>query len=574
MGVGVMVLLALCAGGCQDPFAVFQEREGDLAPRLPASRLRTGQPLDLGAFKRDTSGEAANVDPAAAVEAVRQRQSAASVDWSLQDVRAAAIAGNLDLKVALIDPALAEQALAVERAKFDAVFSPSIRYRNDDQPTLNTTSSSQSQSIAATGQLTVPLRTGGRATVALSENYQQTNNPFVVFDQSYGLGLDASVSLPLLRGYGRSLNAASIKIAGYEADLAAAGTKLQIINVLNAAERAYWRLVAARQELEVRQKQFELAQAQVEKAKRRVNAGDAAQIEITRAESGLAQRLEGIIASETEILIAQRDLKKISNATSVGESVVNDATIIRPVTPPEATAYTFPIDALIAQAEANRMELLQSELQLLADALNIEIAMDGTQPKLNVDAGYSFDGLGTEVDRALHTLVRRKWQSWNLGISGEYAFGNEAAEATLRRAALGRLRSLATLDARKQTVRKDVLDAIDRVGSAWQRILASQQSAVLAGRTLEAETRQFDAGIRTSTDVLDAASRLADAQSSEVRALADYRIALCDLASATGTTLAGSDITWDAVPAPALSGERPWGLRTSEPTPKQEKTPR
>ena len=52
-------------------------------------------------------------------------------------------------------------------------------------------------------------------------------------------------------------------------------------------------------------------------------------------------------------------------------------------------------------------------------------------------------------------------------------------------------------------------------------------------------------GFRTSTDVLDAASRLADAQSREVRSLADYQIALIDIAFATGTLLGHSRIRFD-----------------------------
>ena len=42
-------------------------------------------------------------------------------------------------------------------------------------------------------------------------------------------------------------------------------------------------------------------------------------------------------------------------------------------------------------------------------------------------------------------------------------------------------------------------------------------------------------GARTATDVLDAQSRLAEAQSAEIRALAEYQISLVDLAFATGT---------------------------------------
>ena len=67
---------------------------------------------------------------------------------------------------------------------------------------------------------------------------------------------------------------------------------------------------------------------------------------------------------------------------------------------------------------------------------------------------------------------------------------------------------------------------------------------MLAARNLAAEQRQFDLGLRTSTDVLDAQTRFADAQSAEVLALTEYEIAQVDIAVATGTLLGAADVRW------------------------------
>ncbi len=49
----------------------------------------------------------------------------------------------------------------------------------------------------------------------------------------------------------------------------------------------------------------------------------------------------------------------------------------------------------------------------------------------------------------------------------------------------------------------------------------------------------------TSTDVLDAATRLAEAQLAEIQAVVDYQIAQVDLAAATGTLLGAAKVTWE-----------------------------
>ena len=120
-------------------------------------------------------------------------------------------------------------------------------------------------------------------------------------------------------------------------------------------------------------------------------------------------------------------------------------------------------------------------------------------------------------------------------------------ESRVHRAILQRLQRLATKDLRAQAIEQEVFEAIDQLEQDWQRILAARQSTILARRTYEAEQRQFEVGVRTSTDVLDAAANLADAQTREILALTDYEISQVDIAFATGTLLGHDNVHWEAV---------------------------
>lgn len=573
-------LLAIAAGGCSDPLRIVQEREGDLAIRRPVERLRTIAPLEMEAFKQASSqaGMSSQQQAEAAAEAtiasVVQQPAVSEVRWDLPTVLAMAVAHNADLQAAVFDPVIADEQLAAERAKFDAVFRPSVDFQNGDQATTNRTVSATSKSVDGTLALDVPLRTGGSMRLQADPGWSSQDNPFITTPETYFLGLTASVSVPLMRGSGREINSASIKIAGYQADIAATSTRLAVINILSQTERAYWNLVAARQELDVRIKQYELAKAQLERAKRRVQAGDAAEIEVTRAESGLASRLEAIIAAKTDLLVQQRLLKRLIGANQMGETMnrkqipavtVDDASMIIAISEPTVQPYQLPATDLVQRAVENRGELLRAESQLLIDALNIDLARDGTRPQFDVRASNAFSGIDAGVDESVKQVANRRFQTWSIGVTGSIPLSNDAAEADLRAAVLRRFKSIATTESQRQTIRQEVLDAVDRVQSGWQRIVASQTAAILASRTLDAESRQFDAGLRTSTDVLDAASRLADAQSAEVRAIAAYRLSLVDLAQATGSVLGSASVTWQEEAAPALFGDRVSGLRSSPP---------
>lgn len=125
----------------------------------------------------------------------------------------------------------------------------------------------------------------------------------------------------------------------------------------------------------------------------------------------------------------------------------------------------------------------------------------------------------------------------------------------LSQAITRRLQRLATKESRVQTITQEVHDAVDNVRGAWRRVVAARLEARFAERTLLAEQRQFDVGLRTSVEVLDANARVADAQSREVEAAAQYETSLVDLAFATGTVLGEAQVTMPG-PMPVPNPDR------------------
>ena len=100
-----------------------------------------------------------------------------------------------------------------------------------------------------------------------------------------------------------------------------------------------------------------------------------------------------------------------------------------------------------------------------------------------------------------------------------------------------RAQKLASRAARELMVRREVLDMVDVIERNWQRILAARQNVIVAGVNYDAERRQFEQGMRTQREVLEALSELGSAQTREIGAIVDYQIAQIDLAFATGTLL-------------------------------------
>jgi outer membrane protein TolC len=541
-----MASLGAMAGGCAR--SPFSDAPDDYARRLAISRVKEIAPSDLAsramASSADINREEAVIE---AVKAARARfASLATTPLAIEDARKSALEHNLNLRVASFDPAIAAEVESEEAARWNSLFVISARYSDSRRSTGSRISSSEARSASVTPELRFPTRTGGTLSVPLELGYEETNNEFSELPEFYTVAPSVSYSQPLLRGAGRRVNTAQLRIAGYDARASQARRRLEVTRELAEVDRAYWRLYAARATLDVRLQQFELASAQLEKAQRRVREGQSPEVEVDRARAGLAQRLEGVVLAQNDILLRQRLLKRIINTPGLE---MDTQVAVVPSTPPDPVEFAFDVATLQAGAIEHRAELLDLELQLASDAARILLARDDTNPRLDVNLRYLIQGVDAGLGDAIDDAIDRESRVGSIGIEGEVPLDNEAARSRLRRAILTRVQRIASRQAREQTVRQEVLDAADNITTGWQRILAARQAALAAGRQLQSEQRQFDLGRVTSTDVLDAASQLAEAQLTEVRALAEYQIAQVELALATGTLMGAAKVTLEDAPA-------------------------
>ncbi len=530
-------LLAL--NGCTNP--IFSQKDYLNKPIAPQQLHE----IDTVELKDQSATAPMSVEQGAAeviAKVLEKPEPAEVVELTLADVRAAALKSNLDLIVEVFSPEISALNVDVEEARFESVFSASARRAITDSPALLGTEGSQSIVNSYSVGVDVPLRTGGTARLEMPFNDIATNNPFSLLNPAYQSDLRFSISQPLLRNAGVNVNTHAIRVARYQQQASGARTKLEAIRILANADRAFWNLYAARQELDVRHKQYDLSVSQMDQAKRRVNAGDAASIEITRAESGVAASLQNIIIARSNISRRQRDLKRIMQREDLP---MNGPTQVFTATDPNPVGLKLDGEELAKSAVENRMEMLELELQLASDASAIDFQRNQKLPLITLDYAYAINGLGSTYGRSFDQLPDHSFEDWSLGLRAEIPIGNEAAKARYHQAILQRLQRLASKEQRKAAIEQEVWDALDVLEQNWQRILAARQESLLAGRTYEAEKRQFEVGLRTSTDVQDALTRLADAQSREIQALADYQISQVDIAFATGTLLGQGKVRWE-----------------------------
>lgn len=298
----------------------------------------------------------------------------------------------------------------------------------------------------------------------------------------------------------------SIRIGELRYTLANAQTKRRIVRAIAESDRVYWSLHGAIRELAVRHRDLELARQQMVRARTKVESGIAVALEVARAEAGVAERQESVVIAQARVRRLDRQLKRMLNRSDLK---MKSATAIAPVTDPIVLGYQLSSMQLTKMATANRTEEREQELRMSIALLNVAIARK-----------VATNDADPRVQLALLQHQQRR-------------IAKKRAE---------------------EQIKQDVLDAIDRLHRDWNRILLARKSVMLTNRRYLAEKRQFELNLRTSTDVLEAASLLAEAQLREVRAVADYQISQVDLAFATGSVLGEHRVNWSPIEIDQVTG--------------------
>lgn len=525
----VIALASLVVAGCPAPTLKEEAKIKALSAGLDT--IDTVQPSDLS----DSPPVSIEQATAEVTEQITEPNASIPViELTLDQVRTATLVNNLDLKIELIDPAIARRTLDIERAKFEAAFFGSAAYS-----TTETEAGISSKSNDYEVSVEAPLYTGGSISVAM---------PFGESDSDTSDGVaDAAVSVSfiqsLLKRSGTRINTYSIRIANYRKHSVDARTKQAAIFLLADADIAYWRLYMARRELDVRREQYKLAQDQLLHAQRKVASGSSAKIEIVRAEAGLSRRVEALINAETTVQNRQLDLQRIMNRQDIP---LNAHIKIVPKTEPNPLGLDINQEKLVKIALGNRMETIRLELQLAINELDVKLARNATLPDFRFNYSYVAQTDAGDAGHALGDFGDNASDTHSIGFSVHIPLGNRAAKARLERARLQQLQDQASYARLRQMIQQQVYLAVRALNNSWRRILAAEKTVDAAYRDYKVEQSQFQLGVRTSTDVLDSATGLAGAQLSRIRALAEYEIAQINLAKATGTLLGYSRIILEA----------------------------
>jgi len=333
--------------------------------------------------------------------------------------------------------------------------------------------------------------------------------PFNNFDARARL-LQSIFSLSAIRNF--QAGKAGVRVAELQEGLAreqvATFTALTYLEALRSGRE----VVAVRADVDLAQTLLKLPQDQHA-------AGVATGVDVTRAETRLAEERVRLSQAQTASEQAVLNLQRV-----VGLPLGAALTLADPL---RFTQEPLPaVETAVAEAGQTRPEVRIAEAQLSLTSLERSATRAELLPSVDFVGDYGVSGI-TPTNTDLPT--RRVAVQLNVPIfNGGLTRGRvEVASSRERQAEL-------ELGSVRGQVEEDVRLAFSALRTTAEQVAAAEQSVTLAERELEMARDRFRAGVGDNVEVVTAQAALSNARSAEVTALAQYNAARLNLAAALG----------------------------------------
>lgn len=299
------------------------------------------------------------------------------------------------------------------------------------------------------------------------------------------------------------------KMADTGVEIAGQAYQLQSDEVVYNTDNAYWQIVAFKEQLKVAYKYFEMLDSLEQQMKYMYELGLTPKSEqlIVTVQKNEAQL--NLMKAENAYKIMKMNLCQIVGLDLNTDIDVSDSLYANP--------DLLVMSNSVEQALFNRNELKMLDGQVNISELQKKSTMSAYRPQLGAQVSYSYMEVPDLIDGQTMTQASAQL-SIPLVHWREKKHKKDAARLRVEQARL-------QLDETKEFVQLEVQQYMIQVNEAYETILLAKKSKDEAVESLAEVTASFEAGLNTTTDVLNAQAAWQSANAELFNALAGYEIA-------------------------------------------------
>ena len=457
---------------------------------------------------------------------------------TIDEIVQMALTNNLDIMISRLNPEIDQFAINGLYGAYEPSLSMSAVHNYDSLQGgfFTQTGQNYGSTVESIDSYTPGL--SGTLPTGLSYNFsgpisRQNVSEFGLTGTDYQSGPGVTLSQPLLKNLWIDSARYQIQVSKKTLKIDQLALRLQIMTVINNIKAAYYNLIFARENVQVEEEAVQLARETMREDERRVQVGALAPLDEKQAESQAASAESDLLTAQTALVVQENVLKGLL-AFHLGEW-----TGVTPVPSEELLAVPENPDVQECWRAglAKRPDLLQAKAGVEKQHITIKYTFNQLFPELDVLGSYGHNATELTFSQNLNTVANGNYPYYSYGLSLTVPLGNSSARYNYKSAKASLEQLLLQLKKVEATVVLAIDNDVKTVRSDLLKVDSTRKARLYAEEALQAEQTKLEHGKSTSFVVLQLQNNLTAARSAEIRALADYNIALEQLAFDDGATL-------------------------------------
>ena len=459
---------------------------------------------------------------------------------TVHDLIVAALNSNLEPQAKRLDPQIQQTHVDAAWGTFDPTLSAGALEEKSSRPQneqdfLSTGSIARifnEENVRLQAGISGKLPTGtelelNTTAARLNNSLNQATGSLTsaLFHPEYQAGATLTVTQPLLKDFGPTANLAEVHLAKSARLVSENELRTTVEHVISQVLGACFETYFAQENIRVKEEAIALAKNLVRENQRRVDEGRMSPIEVSQAQSRLAEAEEELILARNFLAQRQNTLRELTQE----KFDFNAPDLVISADHLDLPAPTDSRDRLLADVFTHNSVYLAAEEVAKSEDIRVDYAKNQKLPRVDLRGSLGVTGLNDYWDSSYTDFTHRNTPDWSIGVVVSYPLLGKTGTARVTEARDRKLQAALNIKHTELQLLSAFDTALRDIDAARQRLLLVQDSVRFAQDSLTAEEKRLGSGLTTSYNVANQQKELSQARTRALSTQVDFNKAVTQL---------------------------------------------
>lgn len=344
------------------------------------------------------------------------------------------------------------------------------------------------------------MATGATWALSYSNNKKKSSliDQYKDYDKEYETSAKFEIEQPILKGVGKTITEAKIKLAQFEDDIKNNAYKQKLMELQGLTIQVYWRLYGAQKIYKSWDKSIKLAKKSLEDLELRVKNGKVAKTELIEAKSALNIRMSEYENAKNKFNEAQNQVLTLlnlpynQNNNFVFEIIDN---------PDKEVEKLLNSQKYIELALEKWPEYQNAKKNVEKESLQKKYSKNQTLPQFNLIGSLERTSLQSDYSDSIDNSVDPEFTNWTLGVKFSMPLFNQQAQSSLNISRVKYQQSKIELSNMQNNLINSIMTKIDNVESSKKQYHLYKEGLEKQEYLLEVENDKLMLGKSSARDM-------------------------------------------------------------------------